>query len=591
MAPTVSADGDKTVTEGGSVSLEATTFADPGTLDTHTAEINWGDGTPIESGDITDGSVLGTHTYADDSGEQPFTVTVTVTDDDGDSGAANFQVTVLNLNPSVSIQPDPTSVLEGGTSLITATATDVPADEPDFLYKFNCDGDDTFEIGPQPGDSAVCEFPDGPAAPNVGVEVTDGDGGSATSSVQVPVANVRPTVTATDTQVVDPGVELSIEAATFTDPGADTHTANINWGDGTTEAGIVDAAEGAVFGTHVYADDSGSPYTVTVTVTDDDGGTGDDTFEVIVGAAVDMDILLDQPVLDEGGSSFLTIEVNPNEAQVDSVTAVVNFLGGRVGVDLAGIVGDPDGDLAGFEVECTVDASSATCSVSTGIGFLPTTPFTLARVPFDALLIGPGSVEFGTGTDALIDGDSILGTLSAPVDLLVQGLVEVHLVVDMQAIPLSGDDVDFVVTLNGAPAAVLSIEAVGVRHTVVLSGVQTGVYDVSIRATRDASTELADTLTNVMRGVNINRHPDELGTLDMGVMREGDVAAHPEPAIEPKPIINALDASLMIAGINSGLNPPGLDINRDGSVDAVDLQMLADNYLLFSDIVVETPQD
>ena len=306
-------------------------------------------------------------------------------------------------------------------------------------------------------------------------------------------------------------------------------------------------------------------------------------------------LLVDQPVLDEGGSSFLTIEVNPHLAEVDSVTAVVNFLGDRVEVDLAGIVDDPDGDLAGFVVECTGDASSATCSVSSVIGFLPPTPFTLARVPFDALVIGPGSVKFGEDTDALFSGDSILGTLSEPVGLRVQGLVEVRLVVGMQASPLSGDDVDFVVTLitvdGEAPATVASITADGVQHTVVLSGVQTGVYDVAIWATRDASTELADTLTNVMRGVNINRDPDELGTLDMGVMREGDVAAHPEPAIEPKPIINALDASLMIAGINSGLNPPGLDINRDGSVDALDLQMLADNYLLFSDIVVETPEE
>ena len=74
----------------------------------------------------------------------------------------------------------------------------------------------------------------------------------------------------------DEGTSISLGPATFTDAGSgDTHTATIDWGDETVEAGVVDQVAGTVSGSHTYADDG--TYTVTVTVTDDDGGSGSDS--------------------------------------------------------------------------------------------------------------------------------------------------------------------------------------------------------------------------------------------------------------------------------------------------------------------------
>ena len=65
----------------------------------------------------------------------------------------------------------------------------------------------------------------------------------------------------------------------FTDPGAeDTHTATWKWGDGQTTA--VSTSGYTVGGSHTY--NSPGVYTVTLTVTDDDGGFGNLSYQYVV---------------------------------------------------------------------------------------------------------------------------------------------------------------------------------------------------------------------------------------------------------------------------------------------------------------------
>ena len=51
--PVVAAGPDQFVTIGDPVSLAPATFTDAGANDTHTATIDWGDGTPVEPGVVT----------------------------------------------------------------------------------------------------------------------------------------------------------------------------------------------------------------------------------------------------------------------------------------------------------------------------------------------------------------------------------------------------------------------------------------------------------------------------------------------------------------------------------------------------------
>src|SRR5207245_8549279 len=110
----------------------------------------------------------------------------------------------------------------------------------------------------------------------VSVTVTDKDGGSGQASSGVTVTNVAPS-----------NVQLTLSPATisengstslggsFSDPGTlDTRTMVINWGDGSASTTVSLAAGALSFSgvRHQYL--STGNYTVSVTVTDKDGGSG-----------------------------------------------------------------------------------------------------------------------------------------------------------------------------------------------------------------------------------------------------------------------------------------------------------------------------
>jgi VCBS repeat-containing protein len=112
----------------------------------------------------------------------------------------------------------------------------------------------------------------------VTLTITDTGGAAMSDNLLVTAANIAPELSALPDQSVLVGTVVSFTAV-FTDPGIlDTHTAVINWGDGSSEAGTVDPSAMTVSGSHLYA--SEGVYTVTVTLTDDDGGTATQTFTV-----------------------------------------------------------------------------------------------------------------------------------------------------------------------------------------------------------------------------------------------------------------------------------------------------------------------
>ncbi|MFW9914324.1 MAG: PKD domain-containing protein, partial [Candidatus Thorarchaeota archaeon] len=314
VAPSIEAGADQTVSEGDSVSLDPAIFTDAGTGDTHTATIDWGDGTPVEIGAVTEaggsGTVSGSHVYADNGA---YTVTVTVTDDDAASSSDTLTLTVHNVAPSVEAGADQTVNEGDSVSLDPATFTDAgTGDTHTAVIDW---GDGTVEIGAvteTDGSGTVSgshAYADN-GAYAVTVTVTDDDGAATADTLTITVLNVAPSVEAGADQTIDEGALVTFAGA-FSDPGADTHTVHWDFGDGTT-------ASGTLTPEHTYADDG--LYTVTLTVTDDDGGAGTDTLTVTVlnvaptasidaieqlqvFALPDLTVLILDPVLFEGSAT------------------------------------------------------------------------------------------------------------------------------------------------------------------------------------------------------------------------------------------------------------------------------------------------
>jgi PKD repeat protein len=214
-------------------------------------------------------------------GPSMVTVTLRVTDTGGLSDTDTATVQIANVAPTVNaptVSPEPSD--EGESVTASATFSD-PADALDAPY--TCTVDYGEGDGPEAGTVAgnTCTGPshayEDDGTYTVTVEVTDDDGASGDADTDHAVENVPPTV---DTPTVSPepsdeGEEVTA-SATFSDPAGDAdapYTCTVDYGDGGgPEAGTV-AGDTCTGPAHTYADDG--PYTVTVAVTDKDGGTGE----------------------------------------------------------------------------------------------------------------------------------------------------------------------------------------------------------------------------------------------------------------------------------------------------------------------------
>ena len=223
---------------------------------------------------------------------------------DDDESIMTFTVILPNIPPTAHAGEDQT-VDEGDTVTLEGTFTDPNVgDTHTFLWHMESSTngqvipDSSDPAFPEPSTQPFSFIPCDNGVYTFSFTVTDNYGAQGTDEVVVTVNNVPPVVTDVyisnqpNSEFILPVVhEIDFEG-TFTDAGTcDTHTGVWEWGDATTsDATIAESSgSGTASGSHTYS--TPGDYTVTLTVTDDDGGTDYDTVTVhIAGVDEALDI-------------------------------------------------------------------------------------------------------------------------------------------------------------------------------------------------------------------------------------------------------------------------------------------------------------
>ncbi|HEY7309296.1 MAG TPA: putative Ig domain-containing protein [Gemmataceae bacterium] len=270
----------------------------------YTAVVNWGDGSSADLAGVSGGNgsftVTDDHSYAE-KGSYP--VSVTITDSAGNSTTVTSTMTVADAalhltgglqlgdamsNPQSSFalasfsDDNPSAPMSDYSVLIDWGDGSPPTNMTSLLQNA---GDGTYiVVGSHSYANPLNNTQLGPVTYTVTVTVTDADGASASTTSTIVVGQLEAGVPATMGGWIFQDQNTYAKASDFVANGQ-TGVGLINWGDGTSSVGTVTGGPGNgsgpvqffVQGTHTYAQDSydqpNGKYTITVTVTDTDGGT------------------------------------------------------------------------------------------------------------------------------------------------------------------------------------------------------------------------------------------------------------------------------------------------------------------------------
>ena len=249
-----------------------------------------------------------------------------------------------NVAPTVGVSGSPLSVDEGsGATVFSLTLGTVVDPGSDTVSSWVVDwGDgsaDTYSSGGVKTHTyAAADLVDdgsfGVSVDLVDEDATHTDAGSASFGVD----NVAPSFVATSLpadETIDEGGSSTAGTVEFGDPalGNDSYTVTVAWGDGSTSSPTATAPTSTTNGSfslpaHTYGDDGS--FTVTITVTDGDGGSvSDSSFDVTVNNVAPTFVAGSLPAdetIDEGGSSTAgTVGFGDPALGDDSYTVTVDW--------------------------------------------------------------------------------------------------------------------------------------------------------------------------------------------------------------------------------------------------------------------------
>jgi len=261
------------------------------------------------------------HRYVNDG---MYTVTLSVRDRNGSTDSASSNVSVTNVPPMVMFIYSPLNPTRLDTIQFNDTSTDLDGSVTSWYWEF---GDGNTSTIQNPTHQYVQK-----GSYNVTLHVTDDDGDTNETTHQITVVNILPSVHFS----FSPSIPLVHEEIQFTDLSTDLDGAVISreweFDDGNT-SNLTDPQ-------HSYA--SLKTYTVTLTVTDNDGGTNETSIQIITKTVFKREVTTGENEIDminETGTSLymnvtspanLTIERysgNPTHENIPhDITSVGNYV-------------------------------------------------------------------------------------------------------------------------------------------------------------------------------------------------------------------------------------------------------------------------
>jgi PKD repeat protein len=281
---------------------------------------NWSISPPLPAGlqlNNSTGVIQSTPTPAQTSAATTYTITAS---NSGGSVWVNITITVETIQPTADAG-GPYTVGEGSTIPLNGTGSqDLDGTIVSYLWDLDGDGQHDDATGPTPTFDAT--ILDGPDLVNISLKVTDSEGAVSFANSTVNVSNLRPTLGSISGDVSGglEGALLAWSTTPPTDPAGSRDLLTITWdfGDGANDSGLSVS--------HVYSNNG--TYTVTVTVTDDDGASDSTNFSIIVtNVPPTIDDVTGPASADEGDS--MTWSVNASDAGDDNLTFTWTFSDGH----------------------------------------------------------------------------------------------------------------------------------------------------------------------------------------------------------------------------------------------------------------------
>lgn len=286
-------------------------------------------------------------------------VTLVGRDSGGNTGTATVNVQVLPMNAApmvmITAPANATSVVAGTSVVLTATATD-PEDGAlsGASVRWSSSIDGSLGTGASLTTSSLAQ-----GAHTITVTATDSGGRSASASISVTVtpgaANIPPVARLTGPAAGQTTQSLAFDGSTSTDSDGTITGWRFSFGDGTPDVTGLNQV------THVFA--APGTFTVTLTVTDDDGAMSSATVMVTVTQFVRLPVVADMS--DEGASSACGLQAVGTTLHVAWYTSkhpalwYATWTGGVLNREVVDTLGFNVGGRIGPGVQLVLDSSGA----------------------------------------------------------------------------------------------------------------------------------------------------------------------------------------------------------------------------------------